>query len=446
MKLGDWAYFLMLVLIIPACKSSENEIVRQTQLAENSVPAYDSIDWFKETHFEKLTPAEKREKFELISSFFNQEWIPTNASGGLIVAWKGQIIFEGYTGYSDWEKKTPIDANTPIHIASVSKVLTALAVLKLIQFHKLDPEAEVSSYLKGFPYENVKVVDLLTHRSGLPNYLSLSDDKQYWDNSKMMSNQDVLDLLITKKPPISFLAGSKFAYNNTNYLLLAMIIEKVTGLTYQKAMKQMVFDPLGMTHTFVMEFDKDANRVSKSYYRNGREWGYDHLDKTYGDKNIYSTPRDLLKMDIAMYSPNFLPKEIKEIAWKGYSYEKKGIKNYGFGIRMLEWDNGDKLLYHKGLWHGNRSTYVRDYKDEVCVIALGNRLNKSVYESMGLVSLFHQYSFPAPIPESKEDSLKLAQPDDEVLDSITLSKNDSKTEKSVSAEGGNNESENGGTD
>lgn len=402
LKLGyKFGFFLLIATGIIGCKNKDSD--RNTSinelLAEKSTPAYETLDWSKEFKFNKLTLAEKKEKFRQINDFYTKEWERSNASGGLIVAWKGQIIFEGYSGFSDIGKKIEITAETPIHLASVSKVLTAIAVLKLVQFKKINLNDKINKYLSDFPYEDVTIQQLLSHRSGLPDYLHFSEDKAYWDKSEMMTNQNVLDILVHKKPPIAFKAGSKFTYNNTNYVLLALIIEKVCGASYPEVMKYMVFDPLGMSNTFVMEFDKDADKVSKSYYSNGNPWNYDHLDKTYGDKNIYSTPRDLLKMDIAMYSPKFLPKELKELAWKGYSYEKFGNKNYGLGIRMYEWGNGDKLLYHKGLWHGNRSTYVRDFQDEVCVIALGNRKNYSIYESTGLVNLFYNYPIPN-VPET----------------------------------------------
>lgn len=384
-----------LFLGIISCENFTKNNSKKGVLA--SVPRYDSINWQKAYKFGKINQTQIKEKSAQINRFFKEQWLPSSASGGLIVAWHGQIIFEGYNGYADIENKIPVTAETPIHIASVSKVLTAMAVLKLVQFGKIDLNQKVDSYLNGFPYTEVKVSDLLNHRSGMPDYLHLSDDKKYWDNTQMMSNQDVLEMLIRQKPPVDFPSGKKFAYSNTNFVLLALIIEKITGASYPEVMKYMIFDPLKMTDTFVMEFDKDSGKVSKSYYNNGGIWNYDHLDKTYGDKNIYSTPRDLLKLDIAMYSSEFLPDDLKNLAWKGYSYETKGVKNYGFGMRMYEWDNGDKLLYHKGLWHGNRSTYVRDFRDEVCVIALGNRKNKSIYDSMGLVSLFYNYPFPNPL-------------------------------------------------
>jgi CubicO group peptidase (beta-lactamase class C family) len=400
---------LALTMCITACKNSRKEIPPSETLTKKTIPTFDSIDWSEEFNFRNIDPALAKSKTESIRQFFNESWATNNTSGGLLISWHGKIIFEDYLGFADYENQIPMTAETPLHIASVSKVLTALAVLKLVQFNKINLNDNISKYLEGFPYPNVKIRDLLNHRSGLPNYLHLSDDKNYWDKGQTMSSEDLLELLIQKKPPSDWEPGKKFSYRNTNFVLLALIIEKVTGESYPIAMKTMVFNPLGMNNTFVMEFDKDSASVSKSYYNNGSVWNFDHLDKTYGDKNIYSTPRDLLKMDIAMYAPGFLPQELKDLAWRGYSYETKGIKNYGFGIRLLEWDNGDKLLYHKGLWHGNRATYVRDFKNEVCIIALGNRLSKSIFESMGLVSLFHDYGFPTIKTKNQEEAMMSAK-------------------------------------
>ena len=394
MKEWTWAVIAIISLTLINCKKSdENPNLTSTDNPLDSIPRYDSLNWAEEYEFAPVNLIDKANKYRLLDKFYNDFWLHQNVSGGFLVAQNGKILYEGYSGYSDIEKEKKMTAETPLHIASISKVMTGLAVLKLVENKKIKLKDKVNEYLTGFPYEDVTVEDLMNHRSGLPNYLHLSDDKNYWDKTKVMTNQDLLNLLIEKKPDALAKSGKKFAYNNTNFVLLALIIEKVTGLPYPKAMKHIVFEPLGMTHTFVFEYKKDSAKVSKSYEYNGKEWAYDHLDATYGDKNIYSTPRDLFKMDIAMYSDKFLPKNLKEKAWKGYSYESKGVKNYGLGMRLMEWDNGNKILYHNGWWHGNKSTYVRDYQDETVIIALGNRRNRTIYSTFRLVSLFGDYPF-----------------------------------------------------
>ncbi|MFA7686466.1 MAG: serine hydrolase domain-containing protein [Moheibacter sp.] len=408
MKEWTWALMAIISLSLINCGKTDKNPTFQYDENKDSIPRFDSLNWAAEFQFQPVNLIDKIHKYRILDHFYKDFWQRTQVSGGFLVAQNGKILYEDYSGFSDSEKQTRITAHTPLHIASITKVMTGLAILKLVEYKKLKLNDKAAKYLKGFPYEEVTVEDLLNHRSGLPNYLHLSEDKKYWDKSKMMTNQDVLQLLIDHQPEILAKAGKKFAYNNTNYVLLALIIEKITGMSYAEAMDYMVFKPLGMTDTFVFEFEKDSAKVSKSYEYNGKEWAYDHLDATYGDKNVYSTPRDLLKMDMAMYADQFLPKNLKEKAWKGYSYESRGVKNYGLGIRLMEWDNGNKILYHNGWWHGNNSTYVRDFDNQATIIALGNRRNRTIYSAFRLVSLFGDYPFQAPLKRGSgaEDSLK----------------------------------------
>lgn len=393
MKNWFWILTIPFIFNLTSCKKTEKDQIQPTNAKNDTIPRYDSVDWTKKVKFSPIDENDFSNKKRFLNQFYTDFWLKNNVSGGFLVAQKGKILFEGYSGFSDIENQIAMTSETPIHIASITKVMTSLAILKLVEKGKIDLDAEVSTYLEGFPYENVTVENLLNHRSGLPNYLHLSDDKKYWDNKKKITNQDVLDILVNLKPEALNKPGKNFAYNNTNFVLLALIIEKVMNMDFPKAMKYMVFEPLGMKNTFVMEFKKDSAKVSKSYYNNGREWKYDHLDITYGDKNVYSTPRDILKMDMAMYADDFLPKDLKEKAWKGYSYESKGVKNYGLGFRLMEWENGNKILYHNGWWHGNNTAYVRDFANEATIIALGNRKNRTIYSTFRLVSLFGDYPF-----------------------------------------------------
>jgi len=109
--------------------------------------------------------------------------------------------------------------------------------------------------------------------------------------------------------PLESKTDTRFGYCNTNYAMLALIIEKVTNLKYPEAMQEMIFKPLGMNNTFVYETSKHLGKVSLSYKGN-MDLAVEYLDGIYGDKNIYSTPRDLLKFDMARYNPSFLNPEL----------------------------------------------------------------------------------------------------------------------------------------
>lgn len=341
----------------------------------------------------------KNEAFEYVSEFYDKKWRKPNVNGSFLVAKNGQIIFEGYQGYSRIENKKKITPHTPIHLASVSKVLTAALTLRLVDEGKLKLDQDVDEILTPFPYQGVTLRMLLNHRSGIPNYAYFCDDRKVWNRSETLSNQDMLDLMNTYKFPQYFPSGKRFAYCNSNYALLALVIEKVTGMDYPTAMKTMVFDPLQMKDTFVFSPETDKESVSQSYKANKLRLAFDHLDGTYGDKNIYSTPRDLLKFDMATYADDFLSKEMKNEMFKGYSYESKGIRNYGLGVRMYEWETGQKMFFHNGWWHGNTSAYLTLRKDTVTIIALSNKYTKQTYESVKLAPYFGDY----PIKGSEEE-------------------------------------------
>ena len=208
-----------------------------------------------------------------------------------------------------------------------------------------------------------------------------------------LTNQDMANLLAEKNIQLEFPTNKRFAYCNTNYALLALIIEKVSGVSYAQAMQEMIFKPLGMTHTYVFDYEKDRETAMPSYKGNNIRLAYDYLDAVYGDKNIYSTPRDLLKFDLARNAPTFLSEKLRNQIFKGYSYESKGTKNYGLGTRMIEWEGGQKFFFHNGWWHGNTSSYISLVKENVTIIALSNKFTRNTYAVRKLAPIFGDYPF-----------------------------------------------------
>jgi CubicO group peptidase (beta-lactamase class C family) len=394
-KKANILYLLLPLVVLTSCKketvSDEKAVIeiKDSELPKNVLPKMKPMG--KET---PLTADYIKEKQLIIDSFVRNNWPNNSMNGGLIVAKNGQIIYEKYEGYSNLRDKTLITDTTSIHIASVSKVLTATAVLKLVNAKRIDLDQKVTDFLPEFPYPEVTVRMLLSHRSGMRSYAYFTDrDKSVWDRHNTLTNQDILTIMGTKNIKLEQKTGTRFAYCNTNYAMLALIIEKVTKLSYRDAMAQIIFKPLGMTHTFVLDFDNDKHDVAPSYKANRVEIGIDYLDKIYGDKNIYSTPRDLLKFDRARNSPSFLEPELLAQVYTGYSNERKGTKNYGLGIRMINWDNGKNFYFHNGWWHGFTSSYITLKDENVTIIALSNKFSRSTYAVRKLSIIFGDYPF-----------------------------------------------------
>lgn len=380
---------LFSILVLSSCGKDKKTNTATTSTVEDTLPKMKPLGPEK-----KISQAYKNSVTGRINHFYNKNWPNNSMNGSFLVARNGQIIFEKYNGFANKNEGTKITANTPVQIASVSKVLTATAVLKLVNAGKIELDQKVNTILKTFPYEDCTIRMLLDHRSGMRNYAYFTDrDKSVWDRHNQLTNKDILDILATKDIGLESRTGTRFSYCNTNYAMLALIIEKITGLKYKEAMSEMIFKPLGMTNTYVFDDDKDKKKIVPSYKGNGVEIGFDYLDNVYGDKNVFSTVRDLLKFDRARNSPDFLKPALLKQVYTGYSNERKGTKNYGLGIRMINWETGQNFYFHNGWWHGNTSSYITLMKENVTIIALSNKMNRNTYAVRKLAPIFGDYPF-----------------------------------------------------
>ncbi len=372
-----------------SCKKNDKLIVRNIKTLKGILPIMVPND----NEFEPLTEKYIRNKNYSVACFYDLNWAKIPMNGGFLVAKNGQIIYEKYNGFTDLDIKNKIDENTSLHIASVSKVITATAILKLVEAKEIDLDQKLNSILPTFPFDSITIRTLLNHRTGLKNYAYFTMDKKVWNSKIVLKNQDILEILAKKTIPLDYPTNSKFSYCNTNYALLALVIEKITGLTYADAMQKMIFEPLNMKNSYVFDFEKDCATATPSYKGNGSKYGLEFLDAVYGDKNIYSTPQDLLKFDMARRSKYFLNDDLNKQMYAGYSYESKGTKNYGLGIRMVEWPVGETFYFHNGWWHGNTSSYISLGKEKVTIIALSNKFSRTTYQVKRVASLFGDYPF-----------------------------------------------------
>jgi len=344
----------------------------------NSQPEYaTSVPSFS---FKPLAKEDSTRYYNAVKEFFEKKLLSNrNFNGGVLVAKGESIIFEEYKGYKDMQTKEPLDANTPMHIASVSKNFAAAAILKLAQQGRLNLDDSLSAFFPNFPYEGVTVKMLMNHRSGLPNYVHYLENMG-WNKNQYATNQDVLNSLYTMHPRPSFKAGTRFSYSNTNFVLLAMIVEKLTGMSYADYLKTNFFEPLQMNDTYVFSLADTATAV-KSYKWNGGIWGWDFLEDTYGDKNIYTTPRDLLKWSLALSEEKIMNHSLLDSAFTPYSNERPGVHNYGLGWRLLMLKNGKKVIYHNGRWHGTNAAFAKLTDEDITIIVIGNRYDVNIYNS-----------------------------------------------------------------
>ena len=401
--IGFLAFFLFF-----SCSKKESTTTTSGYYSPSNLPNFGNVDVDNVFKGEKLKLENQQKIVNSLNQYYENIWNSADMSGGVLVAHGDNILLEKYKGFGRENNQMPINKDTPLHLASISKPITAMAVLKLVEAKKISLEQKVKSIFPNFPYPDVTIQHLLTHRSGLPKYEHFLEENDIKPKNQYFTNQEIFDIVAKHKPELARQTDTGFMYNNFNYAILALIIEKITGKTYPEAMKEMVFAPLKMKNTFVFE-EKHINSASQSFYqRSSKLYPLDQYDLIYGDKNIYTTPRDLFNFSKALFSKDFLPKELMEKIFEPYSNEKKGMNNYGLGFRLKIFDEGKKLTYHNGWWHGSNTVFIHLRESKTTIIALSNKYSRKIYGTMLLSTLFEDFPF---------DIDKVVNPDAETADS-----------------------------
>jgi CubicO group peptidase (beta-lactamase class C family) len=305
----------------------------------------------------------------------------TGFNGTVLYSEKGRVIFKKAYGFRNVRyKKDSLQLGDSFQLASVSKMFTAMAIMILKNDGKLDYDEDIRTYLPDFPYEDVSCRLLLTHRAGMPRYMSLAHDK--WKNKEIpLDNDAMLELFIEHPPAKYFSPNNGFHYCNTNYALLTNIVEKVSGEHFEDFMNERVFKPLGMDNSFVYNMRGDTmvslfvERGIPGYRHRGwrwREMENDYLNGVMGDKGIYTSVEDLHKFDRSLDQFTLLPDTVLKEAFKpGSKRYWKRKNNYGFGWRLR--DGMDSTAYHFGWWKGFRTFYIRDMEHQKTLIVLSNK-------------------------------------------------------------------------
>ena len=393
MKVFRIIFFLSIFgLVLFSCKK-ENKDSEETK---TTLPNFGNVA-LDEVFKQSDSQLKNRDSIvSVIDSYYENVWEKGDLWGGFLVAKGDEILYEGYRGFTQENKQGLVNDTVALHVASISKSITAMAVMKLIEAGKLEMDVPLTKYFPGFPYPEVTVFTLLSQRSGLPKYeyfIEKIEPEPAELSKKYISNHDILNLLIRYKPELARATNTGFMYCNTNYALLALLVEHATKIPFPEAMQQIVFRPLKMKHTYVLQ-EKDMESAAKSFYQRGpRVYPYDRLDLIYGDKNVYTTPRDLLNFSKAMFAENFLREDLKKMIFEPYSNERPGVNNYGLGFRMKIFNENEKLTYHNGWWHGTNSVFGHLLKSKVTIIAIGNKYSSRVYTSLALSGLFENFPF-----------------------------------------------------
>lgn len=295
-----------------------------------------------------------------------------------VVLFKNNLYFyEKAFGYADLNEKELMKTEHLFQLASVSKTITGVATLMLVQEGKLHLDTLVNHYLTDFPYPGIKVKHLLTHRSGLPNYM-YSIDTFWKDSNKVMNNEDFYLYMKNCKPEVYNLPDATFSYCNTNYAYLACLIEKISGKSFQKFVLDKIFKPCGMSSSY---FFGDTSRHFINNLVIGRmekvEYDNNYIQNgILGDKSLYSCTYDLMLFHHALSQRKLLnDKNLNLINSPSYDYNVYG-GSYSYGFRLKKIEN-NLYTYHNGWWKGFYTFFWNKFDSNLCFIALTNNKKSS---------------------------------------------------------------------
>ena len=334
-----------------------------------------------------------------IDSLFAGITAPGDPGAAVLVKKNGRILHEKGYGVRELRTRAAIGPQTNFRLASFTKQFTAMAIMLLVHDGKLHYEARLTDIFPDFPVYGraITIRHLLTHTSGLPDYENLMEKEEkargpLWSVDHQIQDAEVLSLL-EKQSTGKFAPGTSWAYSNSGYVVLGLIVAKVAGLPYRDFLQRRIFDPAGMQHSIVFQkgINEVADRALGFSKENNKfvETDQSSTSATLGDGGVYSNLADLTKWDEALQkhtilseaemAPALMPVKLTDGSEPRWPEEPDGDNlapgkpvSYGFGW-FLDPYNGHKRMWHSGSTMGFRTVIERFTTDGLTIILLCNR-------------------------------------------------------------------------
>lgn len=306
----------------------------------------------------------------------------------LAVIKNGQIILAKGYGFANVEHQVPVRPETIFQSGSMGKQFTATAVMMLMEEGKLTPDDKISKYFKDTPqsWQNITIRHLLTHTSGMTDYPPGFDFRRDYTEDELYER--------AKAIPLAFQPGDKWSYSNLGYVMLGILIHKVSGKFYGDFLQERVFKPLDMsTARIISEADIIPNRAAgyrldnKGQLKN-QNWVSPSLNTT-ADGALYMNVYDMAKWDAALYAEKILKRSSLEQMWTPVKLNNGKTHPYGFGWALGE-VKGHRYVQHGGAWQGFKAQIFRYLDDKFTVVLFANqtRTNQSKL-AQGVAALFN---------------------------------------------------------
>ncbi len=297
----------------------------------------------------------------------------TEPGAAVLVIKDGETLLRKGYGLADLEQGIPIEPDMVFRIGSVTKQFTAAAILLLAEEGKLSVEDDLRKLLPDFPTSGrtITIAQLLTHTSGIRSYTDMPDF-----GGKMREDMSVDQIIaLFRDQPLAFEPGEKYAYNNSGYVLLGAIVEKVSGKTYETYLREKIFEPLGMSQTYYGSASRIIPKRAQGYDGVNAEFEnaeYLSMSIPYAAGSLLSTVDDLAKWDRALYGTGLLSQASLDKWWKPFSLASGESIHYGYGWSISSYE-GHAVVSHGGGINGFTCYLLRMPEDRVFVTVLTNK-------------------------------------------------------------------------
>jgi CubicO group peptidase (beta-lactamase class C family) len=318
----------------------------------------------------------------------------------LAVVKDGQIILAKGYGFANVEHQAPVKPETIFQSGSVGKQFTATALMMLVEEGKLSLDDKITKYFTTAPesWQQITVRHLLTHTAGTTDYPADFDFRRDYTEDELLQRAQTI--------PLAFQAGDKWSYSNLGYVLLGILIHKVSGKFYGDFLQERIFRPLGMTTACIIsEADIVPNRAAgyrlvKGGLKN-QNWVSPSLNTT-ADGALYLTVHDMAKWDAALYTEKLLKRSTLEQMWTPVKLNNGKSEKYGFGWSLNE-VRGHRIIEHGGSWQGFKAQISRYVDDKLTVILFANLIQANQGKiAQGVAAIYNPELAPIP-PKAIED-------------------------------------------
>lgn len=322
--------------------------------------------------------------------------VKVNDFGGAVLLAVGgkPLVSKGY-GYANREWHIPATADTKFRIGSITKQFTSMVIMQLREQGKVKIEDSVCLYVTPCPeaWKPVTVHHLLTHTSGIPTYTAIPA----WRETNMVPKTVEQMVAIFRDLPLQWTPGEKFAYNNSGYFLLGVVIEKITGKKYEEALQEMILAPLGMRDSGYDWPGTILPRRASGYQGRGPALANAaalDMQQPFAAGSMYSTVEDLLAWDQALYTDKLIPAAAKQMMWTPF---KDGYA-YGWGVREPTAATfGHRQIAHSGGINGFSSMIIRVPDTNVTAIVLSNNTAAPAAPiARDLLAIYYGQSYTVP--------------------------------------------------